>query len=338
MPATFRACRVFEEAGRVAPRLVEMTAEALSPGDVVVRVHWSGVNYKDALAITGRGKILKRFPLNAGIDAAGVVESSSDARFKAGDAVLANGMGLGESHDGGFSERLRLPGDWLVPLPAGLALRESMILGTAGFTAALAVVRMELNGQRPEMGQVVVTGATGGVGSVAVSILAARGYPVLAVSGRREHHDYLRGLGAHEVKTPEELQLGSRPLEKARYGGVVDNVGGELLAGLVRHVELWGSVACIGMAASPELTTTVFPLILRGVSLLGASSGNCPMPLRTEIWTRLGAELKPRQLDGIASREVSLDGVIDAASLLIERQARGRVLVRLDALTGSPPR
>ncbi len=329
MTAVLRACRVFEGAGGVAPRLVEMTTDELSAGNVVVRVHWSGVNYKDALAVTGRGRILKRFPLNAGIDAAGNVESSQDARFRAGDAVLASGMGLGESHDGGFAERLRLPGDWLVPLPLGLGLRESMILGTAGFTAALAIVRMERNGQRPELGPIVVTGASGGVGSIAVSILAARGYPVLAVSGRPEHHAYLRGLGAHEVKTPEELQLGSRPLEKARYGGVVDNVGGELLAGLIRHVELWGSVACIGMAASHELTTTVFPLILRGVSLLGASSGNCPMPLRGEVWTWLGNELKPPRLDAIVSREIALDGVIDAAASLVERRALGRVLVRL---------
>ena len=311
----------------MAPRLVEMTTDELSPGDVVVRVHWSGINYKDALAVTGRGKILKRFPLNAGIDAAGIVESSRDPRFEAGAAVLVNGMGLGESHDGGFAEVLRVPGDWVVPLPAGLTLRESMILGTAGFTAALAIVRMELNGQRPDMGPIVVTGATGGVGSVAVSILASRGYAVLAVSGRPEHHDYLRGLGATEVKAPAELQLGSRPLEAVRFGGVIDNVGGDLLSGLVRHVGLWGQVACIGMAASHELTTSVFPLILRGVSLLGVSSGNCPMPLRHEVWTRLGADLKPPQLGAIASREVTLDAVIETAPLLIERRALGRVLV-----------
>ncbi len=324
---SFRACRVFEEAGRVAPRLVLMTVDELSPGDVAVRVHWSGINYKDALAVVGRGKILKRFPLNAGIDAAGIVESSQDARFKTGDAVLANGMGLGESHDGGFAEILRVPGDWIVPLPAGLTPRESMILGTAGFTAALAIVRMELNGQRPEMGPIVVTGATGGVGSVAVSILASRGYPVLAVSGRPEHHDYLRGLGATEVKTPAALELGSRPLEAARFGGAIDNVGGELLAGIVRHVSLWGQVACIGMAASPELNGTVFPLILRGVSLLGVSSGNCPMPLRAEVWTRLGADLKPPRLDEIVSREVPLEAVVETASLLLERRALGRILV-----------
>jgi NADPH2:quinone reductase len=326
---TLRACRVFEEAGEVRPRLVEMGADELSPGDVVVRVRWSGINYKDALVITGRGKILKRFPLNAGIDAAGIVESSEDARFRRGDSVLVNGMGLGESHDGGFAELVRVPGDWVVPLPAGLTLRESMILGTAGFTAALAVVRMELNGQAPDKGPIVVTGATGGVGSAAVSMLAGRGYRVLAVSGRPEHHDYLRRLGAAEVKTPAELELGSRPLESARFGGVIDNVGGGLLAGLVRQVGLWGQVACIGMAASPQLEGTVFPLILRGVSLLGVSSGNCPMALRGEVWTRLGADLKPVHLDEIASREVSLDAVIETAPLLVERHARGRILVAL---------
>jgi putative YhdH/YhfP family quinone oxidoreductase len=305
-----------------------METGELSPGSVVVRVHWSGINYKDALAVTGLGRILKRFPLNAGIDAAGIVESSEDGRFRPGDAVVVNGMGLGESHDGGFAEVARVPGDWVVPLPQGMTLRESMILGTAGFTAALAIVRMELLGQRPEMGLIVVTGATGGVGSVAVSILSSRGYRVLAVSGRPEHHDYLRGLGATEVKTPTELELGSRPLEAARFGGVIDNVGGELLAGLVRHVGLWGQVACIGMAASHEFATSVFPLILRGVSLLGVSSGNCPMPLRAEVWSRLGRDLRPPHLAGIVSREVPLEAVVETAPLLVERRALGRVLVR----------
>jgi acrylyl-CoA reductase (NADPH) len=318
---------VFEEEGRVVPRLVTMEPGELSPGDVVVRVRWSGINFKDALAVTGRGKVLKRFPLNAGIDAAGIVESSGDARFRPGDEVLVNGMGLGENHDGGFAEVLRVPGDWIVPLPAGLTLRESMVLGTAGFTAALAIHRMETNGQRPDMGPVVVTGATGGVGSVAVSILASRGYAVTAVSGRPEHHDYLRTLGAAEAKTPDELRLGSRPLEAARFGGAIDNVGGELLAGLTRHVGLWGQIACIGMAASSQLETTVFPLILRGVSLLGISSGNCPMPLRHEVWNRLGADLKPPHLGEILSREVPLDQVIETAPLLTERRALGRILV-----------
>ncbi len=324
---SFRACRVFEEDGRVAPRVVEMETDALSAGEVVVRVQWSGINYKDALALTGRGKILRRFPLNAGIDAAGVVESSTDARFRPGQPVLANGMGLGEAHDGGLAQRLRLPADWVVPLPAGLTTREAMALGTAGFTAALALHRMELNGQRPEMGAIVVTGATGGVGSVAVSMLAGRGYRVVAVSGRREHREYLLRLGAAEVCTPDELQLGNRPLEAARFGGAIDNVGGPLLAGLTRHVGLWGQIACIGMAASGELSTTVFPLILRGVSLLGVSSANCPMPLRTEVWNRLGAELKPSGLDAIVHEVVGLDEVVDRALRLVDWRSLGRTVV-----------
>jgi acrylyl-CoA reductase (NADPH) len=329
-----RACRVFEEQGKVAPRIVEMERDELSSGDVVVRVAWSGLNFKDALALTGRGKILRRFPLNAGIDAAGKVVCSGDARFAPGDAVLVNGMGLGESHDGGLAEELRVPGDWIVPLPRGLTLRESMVLGTAGFSAALAVDRMELNGQRPDMGPIVVTGASGGVGSIALQILASRGYSVVAVSGRPEHHDYLRRLGADEVRTPVELELGTRPLEAVRFGGVVDNVGGELLAGLVRHVGLWGQVASIGMAASPELSGTVFPLILRGVSLLGISSANCPMALRRKTWERLGGDLKPARLDEIVSREVPLDDVVEAAFLLVERQAHGRMLVDCSTRTG----
>jgi NADPH2:quinone reductase len=330
---SFRACRVFEVDGAVRPRIVEMGPDELTAGDVVLRVRWSGINYKDALAVTGRGKILKRLPLNAGIDAAGIVESSADARFRAGDAVLVNGMGLGESHDGGFAELVRVPGEWVVRLPAGLTLRQSMILGTAGFTAALAVSRMELNGQAPEKGPIVVTGATGGVGSAAVSMLAGRGYRVVAVSGRPEHHAYLRRLGAAEARTPDELDLGSRPLESARFGGVIDNVGGELLAGLVRNVVPWGQVACIGMAASPRLEGTVFPLILRGVSLLGASSANCPMSLRHEIWKRLGDDLRPGRLDEIASTEVPLDAVVDSATLLVERRALGRLLVAVSSGT-----
>lgn len=324
---SFLACRVFDEAGGVVSRLVRMEPDELSPGNVTLRVVWSCVNYKDALAVTGRGRILKRFPLNAGIDAAGIVESSEDARFAPGARVLVSGMGLGESHDGGFAERARVPGDWIVPLPAGLTLRESMALGTAGFTAALAVSRMELCGQKPEMGPIVVTGATGGVGSLAISILAARGYSVLAVSGRPQHADYLRGLGAADVSTPDALALGSRPLESARFGGAIDSVGGPLLAGLLRHVAPWGQVASIGMAASPELAGSVFPLILRGVSLLGVSSTNCPMPLRHEVWKRLGADLKPAHLTQIAARVVPLASVLEAAQLLVERQALGRTLV-----------
>jgi acrylyl-CoA reductase (NADPH) len=326
---TFQACRVFQEGARVAPRIVDMPVGDLSPGDVVIAAEWSGINFKDALAVTGRGKIFRRFPLNAGIDVAGRVASSSDPRFEPGDPVLVNGMGLGEAHDGGFAGMVRVPGDWVVPLPAGLTAREAMILGTAGFTAALSLHRMEANGQSPALGPIVVTGATGGVGSAAVSILAARGYQVVAVSGRPEHQAYLRGLGAGEVLTPEALQLGTRPLETVRFGGAIDNVGGTLLAGLLRHVQLWGNVASVGNAGGPAFEATVFPFILRGVSLLGASSANCPMPLRIEIWNRLGADLKPPRLSEIPSEEIPLDQVIDRAARLMERKARGRILVRL---------
>ena len=324
---SFLACRVFEAPGGVASRLVRMEPEELSPGDVLVRVLWSGINYKDALAVTGRGRILKRFPLNGGIDAAGHVLESGDARFKPGEAVLVNGMGLGESHDGGFAERLRVPGDWIVPLPAGLTLRESMALGTAGFTAALAIHRMEQLGQRPAHGKIAVTGASGGVGSIAIQILRARGYEVLAVSGRPEHREYLLRMGANEVRTPDELELGTRPLEAVRFGGAIDNVGGELLAALTRHVAPWGEVACIGMAASSDLHTSVFPLILRGVSLLGVTSTNCPMPLRTQVWQRLGTELRPPALGQVVSRVVPLAEVLEAAPSLIERRSLGRLLV-----------
>ena len=323
----FLACRVFREPAGVSARMAQATVDDLTPGEVVIRAEWSGINFKDALGVTGRAPIYKKFPLNAGIDVAGRVESSADPRFAPGAQVLVNGMGLGETNDGGFAQVVRVPAAWVVPLPAGLDLREAMILGTAGFTAALALHRMEVNGQSPDAGPIVVTGATGGVGSAAVAMLARRGYRVVAVSGRPEHHAYLRGLGAGEVTTPEGLQLGARPLEAARFGGAIDNVGGPLLAGLLRHVALWGNVAAVGNAASPSFDGSVFPFILRGVSLLGASSANCPMDLRTAIWNRLGSDLRPPSLDIIASRTVPLAQVIEACGTLMNRTALGRVLV-----------
>jgi NADPH2:quinone reductase len=321
------ACRVHRENDGVSARVLEMSEEALTPGDVLIRAEWSGVNFKDALGVTGRARIYKRFPLNAGIDVSGRVVSTTDKRFAPGDAVLVNGMGLGESHDGGFAQLVRVPGDWVVPIPDGLDVRQAMALGTAGFTAALAVHRMEANGQTPDKGPIVVTGPTGGVGSAAVSILARRGYEVLAVSGRPEHAEYLRDLGAHDVATPEGLDLGTRPLEGARFGGVIDNVGGSLLAALVRHVGPWGNVAAIGNAGGAEFQATVFPFILRGVSLLGASSANCPMSLRSAIWRELGGGMKPPALDRIVSRTVPLADVVAACRTLIDRRALGRILV-----------
>ncbi len=238
-------------------------------------------------------------------------------------------MGLGESYDGGYSEVLRLHADSVVPLPKGLTMRESMILGTAGFTAALALSRMETNGQTPAKGPILITGASGGVGSFSVQLFAQKGYEVVAVSGKHEAIKYLKDLGAKQVIPPSELALGPRPLEKARFGGAVDNVGGKLLAQMLAHVDLWGNVASIGLAESANLDTTVMPFILRGVSLLGASSNNTPMPLRHEIWQKLGAEWKPKFLEQIVARTIELKDLMQAFDDLLHRKVHGRILVQI---------
>jgi acrylyl-CoA reductase (NADPH) len=323
----FRAVRVADDGDGPKGRVVTMALDELSPGDVVVRVAHSSLNYKDALAVTGRGRIMRRLPLNAGIDLAGVVESSSDPGLRPGIEVFANGMGLGELHDGGFAEYARLPAAWVMPLPPGLTLQSAMGHGTAGYTAALALHRMEVNGQRPEMGPIVVTGATGGVGSIAVRLLVVRGYRVVAVSGRREHHEWLRTLGAHEVVTADELQLSGKPLDKTRFGGAIDNVGGSLLSSLLAHVVEWGNVVAVGLAGGAEVHATVHPFLLRGVSLLGASSANSPMPLRKEIWRRLGDDLRVSDIDRLVTSEIRLDQIPAAATDLLERRLLGRTLV-----------
>jgi NADPH2:quinone reductase len=324
---SFLACRVFQEGDRIEGRLVPLELDDLGPGEVVIRAAFSGINYKDALAVTGRGRILRRLPLVAGIDVAGTVVASSDPRLREGQPVLVTGMGLGETQDGGFAQRVRVPADWVVPMPEGLELREAMALGTAGFSAALAVNRLETMGQRPEAGPIVVTGAAGGVGSIAVAILAARGYEVIGVSSREEHHAYLRELGAAEASTPDGLALGARPLERARFGGVVDNVGGTLLSSLIPHVKPWGSIASVGNAGGPDVTTTVFPFILRGVNLLGVSSMDCAMPLRRALWDQLAGPMKPRNLETIVSKTVPLASILGEFEPLLERRVRGRILV-----------
>ncbi len=325
----FRACRVFAHGASVEARVTTMDLDELSAGDVVVRVAYSSLNYKDARAVTGQGRpIMRRTPLNAGIDLAGVVESSTDSRFTPGMSVIANGMGLGEAHDGGFAEFARLPGDWLMPLAGTLTLRSAMAFGTAGYTAALCVHRMEINGQRHDMGPIVVTGATGGVGSIAVRLLAARGYQVIAVSGRPEHHAWLRDLGASDVRTVEQLGLGDKALERTRFGGAIDNVGGTLLAQLLPHIVEWGNVASVGLAGGAEFATSVYPFILRGVSLLGASSANSPMPLRREIWRRLGDDLNVADIERFVTKEIGLDQVVPTAIALLDRQLVGRAIVK----------
>ena len=329
---SFLACRIFQEedsqgAKSVSHRLVQMNLGDLSDGEVVIRVHYSGVNYKDALAATGKGAILKHFPLNGGIDLAGVIESSKDVRFESGQQVLVNGCGLGEVHDGGLAEYARIPGDWVMPVPDGLTMKECMILGTAGFTAGLAIHRMLVNGQTPDKGPIVVSGASGGVGSNAVSMLSGLGFETIAVSGRREFDDYLTALGASKVCAADDLALSDRPLDKGIFGGAIDNVGGSLLSQIIAHTNLWGNIASIGLADTHQFDTTVFPFILRGVSLLGVSSTNCPMPLRREIWQRLGQDLKPKHLDKILTDEVKLKNVSEVFEELLNRKRYGRTIV-----------
>jgi len=325
----FWSLRIHESAGQPFAKLQQMTVDELSAGEVVIEVHYSSVNYKDALAATGAGKILKSFPLNGGIDASGIVLESQDPRFKPGQEVLVNGCGIGESYDGGYSEVLRVAADSVVPLPPGLSLRDAMILGTAGFTAALALHRMERNGQTPGLGPILITGASGGVGSFATQLFSQAGYEVHAVSGKHESINYLKTLGAKDVIAPNELNLGTRPLEKVRYGGAVDNVGGELLSQVLAHVQLWGNVASIGMAQSAELHTTVMPFILRGVSLLGTSSNNCTRIVRHEVWKKLGSAWRPKHLDQVVARTIQLKDLMDAFNDLLHRRVQGRIVVEI---------
>lgn len=325
----FKAFRVYNDNGKIQGRVETLDLETLSPGEVVVRSAYSSVNYKDALGATGAGKILRHFPMVAGVDVAGKVVSSSDARFKPGDAVLVTGCGFGEEHDGGYSEYVRLPADWVVPLPKGLTLRQAMSLGTAGFTAALCVHRLETNGLKPQDGPVVITGATGGVGSVAIDILSKLGYQLTAVTGKESEHAYLQELGATEILDRKKIDLGSRPLEKALWGGAIDNVGGDMLAWLTRTVKPWGGIAAVGLPGGIELHTTVMPFILRGISLLGINSAGCPMPLRRKLWERLATDLRPRHLDRIASKTVTLEELPGAFDTILKGRIRGRTLVKI---------
>ncbi|GAB4170413.1 MAG: oxidoreductase [Wenzhouxiangellaceae bacterium] len=329
VPGQFRALRIFDDEQGYRAELVEQSLDQQSDGDTVIRVAWSSVNYKDALAGTGKGKILRRFPLNGGIDASGVVVSSENEAFRPGDRVLITGCGLSEVRDGGYSEYLRVPSEWLVPLPEGLSLREAMVLGTAGFTAALCLWRMENNGQRPDMGPIVVTGATGGVGSIAIDLLTRAGYEAQAISGKVELFGWLRDLGATQCVSRHDLHFGEKPLESARWAGAIDNVGGDMLAGLTRTIKPWGSIASCGLAGGIGLNTTVMPFIIRGVSLLGINSAGCPYPIRKQLWQRLADQWRPPHLDRICQGEVTLDGLQAVFARMLEGGSVGRTLVRL---------
>jgi NADPH2:quinone reductase len=326
---SFRAFRIHQEGGKVVARLETIGLDDLGPGEVVVKVGYSTINYKDALAATGAGKILRKYPLVGGIDFAGEVVSSQNPEFKPGQKVLVNGCGLSETHDGGYAEYARVQGDWVVPIPPGLDEFQCMAIGTAGYTAALAIHRMERNGQRPEGGEIVVTGATGGVGSLAIDMLAGRGYKVAALTGKKSATAYLEQLGAARVLLREGLNLGSRPLEEAQWAGAIDNLGGDVLAWLTRTTNFWGNIASIGLAASPELKTTVVPFILRGVNLLGINSVFTPRQLRLAVWQRLASDLRPRHLDTIVTRTVSLDELPQAFEPYVKGAVTGRAVVKI---------
>lgn len=328
---SFRAYRIFNEDNKTVGRFVDLIQDDLDPGEVVIRTAYSSVNYKDALAASGAGKIIRRFPCIGGIDVAGVVESSQDARFKSGDEVLVTGYDMGVAHDGGYAEHVRVPADWVVRVPRGMSLLEAMVLGTAGFTAALAIHRLEQNDLRPENGKVVVTGATGGVGSLAIAMLSHLGYQVVAVTGKASEHEYLKQLGASEVLPRSDLDLAStRPLDKTQWAGALDAVGGQTLAWLLRTMQVNGAIASFGNAGGVELNTTVFPFILRGVRLIGIDSAATAMSLRQNIWRRLSTELHTQKL-GMVAHTVTFEQLPQVFEKMLRGEMRGRTVVKIGA-------
>ena len=328
MSTSFQAFRIRSDSTGYRSGIEAISIDDLAPGEIVIKTAYSSVNYKDALAGTGEGKILRFFPLVGGIDVAGHVVSSTDPKFREGDAVLVTGSGLSEVRDGGYSEYARIEAKWAIPLPGGLSLRESMILGTAGFTAALALLRMQDNRQTPAHGPLAVTGATGGVGSLAVDIFSRAGYEVHAISGKPEHADYLKGIGASQVLGREVLGE-AKSLETARFGGGLDNVGGPMLASLLARTRSCGNVASAGLAASGDLTTTVMPFIIRGVSLLGVASAGTARDLRDEVWRRLASDWKPAHLETICTKEIDLQGLPSIFAGMLAGGSFGRTLVRV---------
>jgi len=325
----FTAYRIHEQDGKISAGFEAISMDELSDGDVVIRSAYSDVNYKDALAATGKGKILRKYPLVGGIDVSGtVVESGSDA-FKSGDPVVVTGCEMSETRDGGYAEYVRIPAALVTPLPSGLTLHDAMGLGTAGFTAALAVERMERNGQTPQHGPILVTGATGGVGSVAIDIMSGAGYEVVAYTSKADATDYLTALGAARVLLRDEVDFGKRPMERAEWGGAVDSLGGEPLSWLTRTVKPFGNIASIGLAAGIELHTTVMPFILRGVSLLGINSPTVDAESRNRAWQRLGSDLKPRHLDKIVTRTVPFAQLPEVFEDYINNKVVGRTVIEI---------
>jgi acrylyl-CoA reductase (NADPH) len=326
--ATFKAIVIDKADTGQTVRLTDFDEKDLMDGDVTVRVEWSTVNYKDGLAITGKAPVVRRFPMIAGVDFAGTVESSTHPKWKPGDQVILNGWGLGETHLGAYAEKARVKGDWLVRRPAGIGARDAMAIGTAGYTAMLAVMALERAGINPSRGPVIVTGAAGGVGSVAVALLAKLGYAVAASTGRTEEAAYLKGLGASEIINRNELTGPPRPLAKERWAGGIDAVGSTTLANVLSMTRYGGAVAACGLAGGMDLPTSVAPFILRGVSLIGIDSVMCPLPHREAAWRRLEADLD-REKIAVMANEIGLDEVIAAGRRIVEGKVRGRIVVKI---------
>ncbi|MBK5443706.1 acryloyl-CoA reductase [Peribacillus sp. TH16] len=330
MVQRFDALVVDKQEDQFSVSIQELTLDDLPQGEVLIRVHYSGVNYKDSLASIPNGNIVTNYPIVPGIDLAGVVVSSENPRFKEGDEVIATSYGIGVSQSGGYSEFARVPAEWIVPLPEGLTLKEAMVIGTAGFTAALSVLRLEENNLTPDQGSVLVTGATGGVGSFAVSILSKLGYSVEASTGKESEHGYLKEIGASTIVSREDVYNGKlRALGKQKWSGAVDPVGGEPLASVLSQIQYGGSVAVSGLTAGTNLPATVFPFILRGVNLLGIDSVNCPMDTRLKVWQRLATDFKLAHLEQLIQREITLKDLPDVLPTLLKGEARGRTIVKL---------
>jgi len=329
IPSEFLALRIHQEDENIQAKLEQISLENLTEGEVILKNRYSGINYKDALAVTGAGKILRSFPLVGGVDVAGTVVSSSDPRFKEGDPVIAACSGLSETHDGGYAEYSRLTKEAAISLPENMDQRTAMAIGTAGFAAGLAIYKMMLNNQSPSLGPIAVTGASGGVGSIAINMLSSMNYDVVAITSKKQSADYLKELGASSVVVTSENEMGARPLEKAVFGGAIDNLGGETLSWLLRTTQPEGNVASIGLAADFKLSTNVMPFILRGVNLLGVNSTTLPNSFKQMIWEQIAEKMLPTNIEKIITKEVSLEDSISEFQGLLDASITGRTIIKI---------
>jgi NADPH2:quinone reductase len=326
----FKAFRLYNTNNKVIGRVENLNINDLSQGEVLIKTAYSSVNYKDALAATGTGNIIRKFPLVAGINVSGNVVSSSDKRFKEGDAVLVTGYEFGVGHDGGYSEYTRVPAEWVVNLPHSMSLFEAMAIGTAGFTVALCVQRLEENNQKPDLGQFVVTGATGGVGNFAIDIMSTLGYDIVAVTGKPDNHESLIALGAKKILDRNTIKSEGLPLEKGQWGGAIDNVGGDLLAWLTRTTRTGGNIASVGLAGGSHLNTTVMPFILRGISVLGINAPECSRSIRIHLWNRLVNDLAPKHVEKIVKNVVELEDLPSVFEKMLAGETIGRTVVSIN--------